>query len=344
MPQPIDAISKGGGMTPLDVGVDLDRMRAERRARVVAAMAEEGIDALVLGTGANLRYATGATPLWLAGTRPFAPLAVVLADGRTHLVANSDDGIPEGIGLIPASWNPLTIMERLACVDGFAGASRIGVDGLSPMFEGLLTATFPDARLVDATTLLHRVRATKTDDELACMGIATALCEAALDAVASDLVGRTERELHGRFVEHMAASGTTIPAFDGTFCVVDEGRPLRRLVSDRTVVAGDRVALDAGVMVHGYEGGLARTEGADATAARAALDALKEACRPGVTADELARAAPNPDLVPAYGVGLGVEPLSTGVGATLCLQVLVDGVLLRETVVMGADGVEPLPR
>jgi hypothetical protein len=100
--------------------------------------------------------------------------------------------------------------------------------------------------------------------------------------------------------------------------------------------------LDAGVMVEGYEGGLARTEGADATVARAALDALKEACRPGVTGGELARAAPNPDLLPAYGIGLGVEPLSTEVGATLCLQVLVDGVLLRETLVMRPDGVEPV--
>ena len=48
----------------LDVGVlaqadsgrfDPARMRAERQARVLVGMADEGIDALLVGTGANLR-------------------------------------------------------------------------------------------------------------------------------------------------------------------------------------------------------------------------------------------------------------------------------------------------
>jgi Xaa-Pro dipeptidase len=333
-------------------GFDPDRLRAERRGRALAGMAVDGIDALVLGTAANIRYVTGASPLWLAGTRPFAPLAVVLDDGETHLVANSDDGVPSEIpltDLLRASWNPATGMERLAGVKGLAAARTIAVDGLSPMFERLLTASFPDARLVDATPMLHRVRASKTDDELACLREATAICEAGLAEVISDLVGRTERDLQARFVECMASSGSTIPAFDGTFCVVDDGRPLRRFVSDRTVAPGDLVALDAGVMVGGYEGGLGRTWVAGdtdrrATGARDALDAVLEACRPGATYDDLAEAAPDRSLPVAYGIGLGVEPLATEVGSTLCVQVLVDGVLLRETVVLRSDGPELLSR
>ena len=66
--------------TDMADAVDLQRLRAERRERVLAGMVEEGLDAVVLGTGANIRYATGATPLWLAGTRPWAPLAVVRRD------------------------------------------------------------------------------------------------------------------------------------------------------------------------------------------------------------------------------------------------------------------------
>ncbi len=285
-------------------------------------MAEEGIDALLLGTGANIRYATGARPLWLAGTRPFAPLAVVLRDGETHLVANSDDGVPDELGgddLLRASWNPATIVERVTAVLG--AARTIGVDGLTPMFEQLLPGG-----LVDATPMLHRARATKTEDELSCIRTATTICEAALGEVVAALTpGVTERELHARFVEHMASLGTTIPAFDGTFRPEDDGR----------------VVLDAGVMFNGYEGGLARTWGAGDTA-RAALDAVLDACRPGVTYDELAAAAPDSTRPVAYGIGLGVEPLATEVGSTLCVQVLVDGVLLRETAVLRADGPELL--
>lgn len=319
----------------------------ERRQRVVAGLAADGIDALLLGTGPNIRYATGARPLWLAGTRPWAPLAVVLADGGIHLVANSDDGVPDDVApsaLLRASWNPLMAMERLAGIDGLAVARTIGVDGLSPMFERLLTSTFPDAVLVDATPLLHRARATKTEDELACMRLATEICETGLTELASDLVGQTERDLHARFVEHMASSGTTVPAFDGTFCVVEDGRPLRRFVSDRVIEADDRVVVDIGVMVEGYEGGLARTLRADTGAARASLDRVVEACRPGVTLAELTAAAPDSPLLVAYGVGLGVEPLATEVGSTLCVQVFVDDTLLRETLVLRPDGPEVLSR
>ena len=59
---------------------DPARLRAERRDRVLAGMTEDRIDALLLGTAPNIRYATGARPLWLAGARAFAPLAVVLLE------------------------------------------------------------------------------------------------------------------------------------------------------------------------------------------------------------------------------------------------------------------------
>jgi Xaa-Pro aminopeptidase len=311
--------------------IDEGRLRAERRGRVLAGMAEDGMDALLLGTGANIRYATGARPLWLAGARPFAPLAVVLGHGETHLVVSSDDGVPPEVALadlLPTTWSPATLMARLAAVEGLASARRIGVDGLTPMFEQLLTSTFPDAALIDATPLLWRARATKTEDELALMRQATAICEEALQAVVDGLAeGVAEHDLQARFLERMAMLGTTIPAFDPMF---------RR--------AGELVTLDAGVLVDGYEGGLGRTWPAARAEAREALDALLERCRPGVSIAGLAAAVPDSVVPVAYGIGLGVEPLATEVGSTLCLQVLAGGVLLRETAVLQADGPELLTR
>ncbi len=269
--------------------MDLDRMREERRQRVLAGMAEEGIDALLLGTGANIRYATGARPLWLAGTRPWAPLAVVRRDGETHLVAASDDGIPDGHQLIPPSWNPATIVERVTAVVG----GRVGVDGLTPMFEGLL-ATID---LVDATPLLLRARGTKTEDEVDCLRTATAIAEAAVaDAATPD-----------EFVERMASLGTTIPAFAPRI---------------------DATGFDVGVMVHGYEGGLARTR-PPSPEVDDAMGRLLDACRPGARSE---------DLPGAYGIGLGVEPLVTEVGATVCLRA--GG--RRDLVVVRPDGPELL--
>lgn len=330
-------------------------MNLERRERVLAGMREDRVDALLLGRPANLRYATGFTPLWLAGARPFAPVGVVLADGQVHLVGASDDGVPPEVDddrLIPPSWNPATLVQRVAAVVGTP--ATVGVDGMTPMFERLLTAALPGAEVVDATALLWRARATKTDDEVARLRRACEIAAEALAAVTGALAeGVRERDLLATFVGAMASSGTTLPAFDGTFCVWEPGRPLRRLVSDRAVAAGDGVALDVGVLVDGYEGGLGRTwlpTGSEPTAdqraafrrARVGLDALLEACRPGVTLAELASVAPDAGFPVAYGIGLGVEPLATEVGSTFCLQVLQEGVLLRETVVLRADGPELL--
>ncbi|MET0148682.1 MAG: aminopeptidase P family N-terminal domain-containing protein, partial [Acidimicrobiales bacterium] len=113
---------------------DPARLRAERRDRVLAGMTEDRIDALLLGTAPNIRYATGARPLWLAGARAFAPLAVVLREGETHLVGASDDGVPPEVPsdhLVSSTWNPATLMRRLAAIDGLTSARTIGVDGLT---------------------------------------------------------------------------------------------------------------------------------------------------------------------------------------------------------------------
>ncbi len=338
---------------------DPARLRAERRDRVLAGMTEDRIDALLLGTAPNIRYATGARPLWLAGARAFAPLAVVLREGETHLVGASDDGVPPEVPsdhLVSSTWNPATLMRRLAAIDGLTSARTIGVDGLTPMFEQLLTSTFPRATLVDGTPPLWRARATKTEDELSCLRTASAVCEAALwDVVTTLAVGDAERDLQARFVERMASFGTTTPAFDGTFCVSVGDTLLRRFASPRNVAAGDMVALDVGVLFNGYEGGLARTwlpagssptaaQAAAARHARGALDTVLDALRPWMSADDLAALVPDALLPVAYGVGLGVEPLATEVGSTLCVQVLHRGVLLRETVVLRPDGPELLSR
>jgi len=168
-------------------------------------------------------------------------------------------------------------------------------------------------------------------------------------------VGDAERDLQARFVERMASFGTTTPAFDGTFCVSVGDTLLRRFASPRNVAAGDLVALDVGVLFNGYEGGLARTwlpagssptaaQAAAARHARGALDTVLDALRPWMSADDLAALVPDALLPVAYGVGLGVEPLATEVGSTLCVQVLHRGVLLRETVVLRPDGPELLSR
>ena len=229
---------------------------AERRSRALAAMAEAGVDALLLGHEANARYVSGARRLPLSGARAFSPGCVlVAATGAVHLLSTSDDGVPADVSfehLYAITWNPAKLMARLAAMPGLADARRVGVDGLTPFMEAQLTSTFPDAELVDGQSVMLAARQRKLPAEVEAIRCAVAIATAALDEVISLAgPGVRERDLLARFEQRMCELGTTTPAFEGTFG--------RAFPSDRALVAGERVVFDAGVLLDGYEGGLART-------------------------------------------------------------------------------------
>ena len=137
-------------------------LRTGRRERALAQMQAHDLDILVLGRQANVRYVTGAPQLWVAGTRPFAPICVLVrATGEIHLNSTWDEGMPEEIGhdhLYGLAWNPMTIIEVLKGIKGAAGAKRVGTDALSPTFAQLLPMAFPNAELVDGEIAMRAAR------------------------------------------------------------------------------------------------------------------------------------------------------------------------------------------
>src|SRR3979409_277265 len=100
-------------------------------------MARQDVDVLVLGREGNARFVSGATRLWLAGTRPFAPGCVVVREtGAVHLLSITDFGVPSDIPaqcLYQMSWNPMNIVGVVAAIPGVSSARQIGVDGLTPL-------------------------------------------------------------------------------------------------------------------------------------------------------------------------------------------------------------------
>ena len=97
-------------------------LRTARRERALAQMRAHGLDMLVLGRQANVRYVTGVPQLWVAGTRPFAPVCVLDgATGEIHLNSTWDEGVPEEIGrerLYGMTWSPMKLIEVLKDIDG----------------------------------------------------------------------------------------------------------------------------------------------------------------------------------------------------------------------------------
>lgn len=268
----------------------VDSLATSARTRVLDAMARDDIDVLLLGRESNARFVSGAARLFMAAERAFAPGCVVVrATAAVHLLSTGDAGIPESVPrehLYLMSWNPATLMSRIAARPGLADARVIGVDGLTPLFEGLLAGALPDARLVDGEALLRTVRRVKTPEEIDAIRAAAEVAQIVLHearTVASN--GASADVVRAVAMETMAREGVTTASFE----------PL-------VAASGDTLTIDVGVLRGGWEAGLARTvPGAPAPAQH--LEAI-DRCRPGT----LPRALMD-DGHRVYGVGVGYEVL-----------------------------------
>lgn len=301
-------------------------LRTGRRARVLARMAADDLDVLVLGRQANVRYVTGAPQLWVAGTRPFAPICVLVrATGEIHLNSSWDEGIPEEIDhdhLYGLAWNPMTIIEVLRTIGGAAEAKRVGTDAMSPSFAKMLPIAFPNAELVDAEVTMKAARRTKTPDEIGVLRGALAVAERGLSAAVSALtVGTTEQALNGVLMEAMAAGGYSTSATQDGAWITSRDHSWRVGRRDGRIAEGDLVAFAAGALADGYVGEVGRTwpvgdvPGADALFARSndLWERLVDACRPGAPASDLlaaydAAGEALPPIPVAHGLGLGFDP------------------------------------
>lgn len=380
-------IGAGSAASPEGGDVDFDALREHRRARLRAAMHDAGIDVLLLGRPANIRYASGARQLWTAGARSFGPGCVVMAaTGRVHLLSTWDEGVPAEIAhdeLFGLAWNAANLVARLAAVPGLREARRVGTDGLGPGTAELVASLAPGAELVDGGPALRAARRIKGPEEVVCIRTAAVLAEAALDAMASAVApGVTERALVGVHSRRLAELGAPTPASEAVACATPRRGParLRRMTSDRTLAAGELVALSAGALWAGYEADVARavtcphaaggsSEPAGPQAAFVARlaeahAATVAACRPGATGSDLlgawrAAGGMSGGEPLAWGLGLGVEAPLVGDGCgseeqieegmVLAVQGWmteegVGGALRTDTIVVGPEGPEVITR
>ena len=310
-----------------DVVPDALQLRVGRRERALAQMEAHDLDILVLGRQANVRYVTGAPQLWIAGTRPFGPVCVVVrASGDIYLNTTDDEGVPEEIGhdhLYGLTWNPMTLIDVLKKIDGSETALRVGTDAITPTFAALLPEAFPKAELVDGEPAMRAARRIKTSDEIATMGEAIRIAEGGLAAGVAELqAGLAEQKLAGAVLEAMAAGGVSTPATQDAAWVTSREHPWQRAQSNGAVRDGDLVAFAAGalaVVTLARWVGPGRSEPSRPRRASSTSDrtccmtsSLRRAA-PGVSTRELLAAydsagEPIPPMPIAHGLGLGFDP------------------------------------
>jgi Xaa-Pro dipeptidase len=265
-----------------------------------------------------------------------------------------------------------------------AMADRLGLDGKRVAVESLsmrvlelraLEAAAPDAQFVSLEERVPGLRAIKDQHELRALRHAIDITEQALHRLRSwNVLGWTERQVAERLTAEMMGRGADSVAF---MIVVagPNGADPHAGPSERPLQAGDLVTIDCGAVYEGYTADITRTFAmgeVDAELAqiyevvRQANAAGRAAVRPGVTAEEvdraarqvIARAGYGPFFTHRTGHGLGIETheppyilegnslrLELGMVFTVEPGVYLPGrggVRIEDDVVVTPDGVETL--
>jgi Xaa-Pro dipeptidase len=298
----------------IDPRIDAEALRTERLARLQSAMAAHGLEACLLFSEPNVRYATGAItmPVWSMST--FTRSAVVPADGAPILFEhpNSIHRV-DGVHVRPMhAWefndDAVTHADRFAS-EAVAALRELGVGGGPVAVDRLGTPGFlalqrAGLELVDSSPATQEAREVKTPQEIALFRLNGPIVVEALGEFESALrPSVTERELFAVLASGMLKRGAEYLATN-TVCSGPNTNPWRAEATDRPIDAGDLVYIDTDTV--GIEGCffcVSRTfvcPGADPgpgerATYRAALEwveSMTALVRPGVTCVELAAAAP----------------------------------------------------
>jgi Xaa-Pro dipeptidase len=332
--------------------IDPAPLRAARLARLRAAMAEAGQEALVLTAAGAIRYATGAVPLHgdssVERARPFV---AVVTPRAAHVLGVEPAFVPPDVPAHVLAREPARAADTLAELCG--RARRVGVDRMPFAIGEALARALRDVVVEACDTTVLAARAVKTPAEIALLAEGQRATESAMAEVLPAIVpGVREVELTGRFLAAMAERGVTACHVEPLWCALPRraeeapwtfagGPPYRELPDERVLRAGDQVMIDTGMLHAGYLAdfgctwpcGGERSAGDLVLRTRwlAIVDAVLGVCRAGATAAALhraARAAAGPGAPPwpvplylAHGIGLGgVEPPFIGTDLGLAAE------------------------
>ena len=352
----------------------------DRSTVVQNAMERAGLDTLLVAAPANIAYICGFR------TEPHERLiALVLPQaGEPRLVCPSLEeeaarGAFDGAVRLHVWRDEEGPGGALA--DALAGAARIGIEKryLSVADAELAAAAAPAATFAGCDELLARLRAVKSDDEIAALRRAAGIVDGVVAHLAAAAApGVTEAGLAAECVQRLLAAGGDSPAFDPLILTGPRSALPHSRSSATAIAEGDLLIIDIGVVADGYCADITRTvvvgsEPDDRqrevfetvlAAQRAAIEVAR-AGTPARAVDDAARGliadrGYGANFVHRTGHGLGLElheppyltaasdePLQPGMVVTVEPGVYVEGwggVRIEDDIVIGESGADVLTR
>lgn len=336
--------AKAGGGLAIPETPDFTRLRRETGNRLRSAMAERGVDAMILLGNSAVVYATGASwPLGDAGLSYVErPVAVVLADDEwPHLFLPFREGAAHESELPADHLHGPLYLEFDEGVSNFAAqladmvspGAVIAVDELTGAMSRAGKLLFPNGAPADAAAIVSAAKVVKTPDELACIRTAVRITDEAMVEVDKRLApGIRQIDLSASFLRRAFELGATASMLEPIWQVMpptkaegvwtthgDLALPL--LTTERELAEGDVLWTDVSITYRGYCSDFGRTwlVGREPTPRQQAqferwqqiMAAVEGVARAGATAGDLGRAAiaangGNRPWLPHFYLGHGI--------------------------------------
>ena len=263
-----------------------------RIAALSAIVREEGADAMLLTGEVNLIYVTKTTAL--EGQCLIFPDGsdVFVTDGRYTETAEQQL-IPQGFSVITRT-NATALYEFLQQLLREHGVQKLmyeddvlTVDEFAVMRELLGISFLP------VGAKIRKLRANKSEEEIACIIRAQRIAEAALNRLLPELhTGMTEREAAARLNYYMALGGSEKPSFDTILLFGENTSKPHGVPGDRALCEGDFVLADFGAVYQGYHSDMTRT-----VAFGSATDEMRNVYETVLAAQAAAEAATREDML-----------------------------------------------
>lgn len=224
--------------------------------RIQQELRRRGLDGVLVTDEKNQRYASGF---------PITDGAVVVGLEKSWLITDSRyieaaeaavDGSLTEVVLYDRE-HPLTGIIRGLC----SGMARLAAEDKKLSHAGYLGYEKALGReLLPARDMFETLRASKSEEEIACMIEAQRISEKALETVLHIIKpGMTERQVAAELVYNMLKNGSEGNSFDPIVVTGSKTSLPHGVPGDKVIQSGDFVTMDFGSIKHGYCSDMTRT-------------------------------------------------------------------------------------
>lgn len=282
---------------------------AETRLNLIRAhFLTNQIDCLALVPGYNLRYITGIDFLQLE--RPLI-LFIPQAESQSPILLIPELEVTSWLAAMPFEaqifpWSdqegPEKTMEL--CLSAIPGLRTLGVEHLRMrvMEHQLIHNTKPDIRMVCGESVTNPLRLQKDASEIANHRKAADVCEGALASVLNSLqTGMTERQVCNNLMKAILELGGDMIPIEPTVLSGPNSALPHGKAGERKITNGDILLIDFVSTYHGYYADITRTFFVGSKpddkfqqvyeAVKTANEAARKLVRPGITCEDVDRAA-----------------------------------------------------